>query len=55
MYNRHHCQMARNLGSAENKIPYDYMCLADVIQKNDDLTKGYLVLGGDGGQRMIFS
>ena len=41
-------------GSAENKIPYDYMCLADVIQKNDDLTKGYLVLGGDGWSKDDF-
>ena len=30
------------------------MCLADVIQKNDDLTKGYLVLGGDGWSKDDF-
>lgn len=41
-------------GSAENKIPYDYMCLADVILKEQELTKGYLVLGGDGWSKSNF-
>jgi hypothetical protein len=36
-------------GTAEEKVPFEVICLMDAIQKNNGLHKrAYLVLGGDG-------
>lgn len=34
-------------GTAEQKVPFEVMCLADVVRA-DKATRAYLVLGGDG-------
>ena len=38
-------------GTAEQKIPFEVMCLGDAIRKNEMVTKAYLVLGGKGWSR----
>ena len=38
-------------GTAEQKIPFEVMCLGDVIRNNQTVTKAYLVLGGKGWSR----
>ena len=35
-------------GTAEQKIPFEIICLADAILKNDNFCKAHLVLGGNG-------
>ncbi len=35
-------------GTAEQKIPFEVICLADVLLKNEKFYKAYLVLGGVG-------
>lgn len=35
-------------GTAEQKVPYEVMCLAEVIYENPSIHKAYIVLGGDG-------
>jgi hypothetical protein len=34
-------------GTAEQKVPFEIMCLADAVRR-DDVKAAYLVLGGDG-------
>jgi hypothetical protein len=34
-------------GTAEQKIPFEVMCLADAVRRNE-IQRAYLVLGGDG-------
>ncbi len=34
-------------GTAEQKVPFEVMCLADAV-RDDKATRAYLVLGGDG-------
>jgi len=39
----------RNSGTAEQKVPYEAMCLAEAILSNrEEFKKAYLVLGGEG-------
>lgn len=38
-------------GTAEQKIPFEVMCLGDAIRNNETVTKAYLVLGGKGWSR----
>ena len=35
-------------GTAEQKVAYEFMCLADVLSRNQDIHKAYIVIGGDG-------
>ena len=35
-------------GTAEQKVPYEFMCLADVLAKDSTIHKAYIVIGGDG-------
>ncbi len=35
-------------GTAEQKIPFEVICLADLLTRNETFYKAYLVLGGDG-------
>jgi hypothetical protein len=34
-------------GTAEQKVPFEVMCLADAV-RNEQAARAYLVLGGDG-------
>ena len=38
-------------GTAEQKIPFEVMCLGDAVRNNEKITKAYLVLGGKGWSR----
>jgi hypothetical protein len=35
-------------GTAEQKVPFEVICLLDALQQNPQCQKAYLVLGGDG-------
>jgi hypothetical protein len=35
-------------GTAEQKVPFEVMCLADAVLASNQVTKAYLVLGGEG-------
>lgn len=35
-------------GTAEQKIPFEVICLADVVLRDERFYKAYLVLGGEG-------
>ena len=35
-------------GTAEQKIPFEIICLADLMIRDESYYKAYLVLGGDG-------
>ncbi len=35
-------------GTAEQKIPFEVLCLADAMVRNEEFFKAYLVLGGEG-------
>lgn len=35
-------------GTAEQKVPFEVICLTDIILKSSTFTKAYLVLGGEG-------
>ncbi len=35
-------------GTAEQKIPFEVVCLADAMMQNEEFFKAYLVLGGEG-------
>ena len=35
-------------GTAEQKIPFEILCLADAMMHNEEFFKAYLVLGGEG-------
>lgn len=35
-------------GTAEQKVPFEVMCLTETLIDNPDVTKAYLILGGDG-------
>jgi hypothetical protein len=42
-------------GTAEQKVPFEAMCLADAILVNpDEYQKGFIVLGGDGWSLRTF-
>ena len=41
-------------GTAEQKVPYELMCLADVLSRNEDVHKAYIVFGGDGWTKDSF-
>ena len=35
-------------GTAEQKVPYEYMCLAEAVNTQEHLDRAYIVLGGTG-------
>ena len=35
-------------GTAEQKVPFEVMCLTDAMMSNEEFFKAYLVLGGEG-------
>jgi hypothetical protein len=35
-------------GTAEQKVPFEVMCLAEVLKEKPEFTRAYVVLGGDG-------
>ena len=35
-------------GTAEQKVPFEVICLLDIIKRSNCFEKAYLVLGGDG-------
>ena len=41
-------------GTAEQKVPYEYMCLADVLSRDSTMHKAYIVLGGGGWSKDSF-
>ena len=41
-------------GTAEQKVPYEYMCLADVLSKDPEIHRAYIVIGGDGWTKHSF-
>jgi hypothetical protein len=41
-------------GTAEQKVPYEYLCLADALQKNPIFSSAFLVLGGNGWTKRGF-
>lgn len=41
-------------GTAEQKVPYEFMCLADALAKNDNFHKAYIVIGGNGWTKHSF-
>ena len=41
-------------GTAEQKVPYEFMCLADVLAKDDSIQKAYIVIGGNGWTKHKF-
>ena len=41
-------------GTAEQKVPYEFMCLADVLAKDSTIHKAYIVIGGDGWTKHRF-
>ena len=41
-------------GTAEQKVQYEYMCLADVLAKDPDIHRAYIVIGGDGWTKHSF-
>ena len=41
-------------GTAEQKVPYEFMCLADVLSNDSTINKAYIVIGGDGWTKHSF-
>ena len=41
-------------GTAEQKVPYEYMCLANTVNLHEDVARGYIVIGGDGWTKHSF-
>jgi len=41
-------------GTAEQKVPYEYMCLAKALQEFPDFDAAYIVLGGTGWTKDSF-
>jgi hypothetical protein len=41
-------------GTAEQKVPYEFMCLADVLTNDSTIHKAYIVIGGDGWTKHSF-
>jgi hypothetical protein len=41
-------------GTAEQKVPYEFMCLADVLTNDSTIHKAYIVIGGDGWTKHPF-
>ncbi len=41
-------------GTAEQKVPYEYMCLAEVLARDPNIHKAYIVIGGDGWTKDSF-
>lgn len=41
-------------GTAEQKVPYEFLCLASALQQDPTMTGAYLVLGGNGWTKRDF-
>ena len=41
-------------GTAEQKVPYEYMCLAHAVNTQEDMDYAYIVLGGTGWTKDSF-
>ena len=41
-------------GTAEQKVPYEYMCLAHAVNTQEDLDYAYIVIGGTGWTKHEF-
>ena len=41
-------------GTAEQKVPYEYLCLAQAVAEDDSVDHAYLVLGGNGWTKRDF-
>ena len=41
-------------GTAEQKVPYEYMCLAHVLSNSPEIHRAYIVLGGEGWTKHEF-
>ena len=41
-------------GTAEQKVPYEFLCLASALQQDPTITGAYLVLGGNGWTKRDF-
>ena len=41
-------------GTAEQKVPYEYMCLAHVLSSSPDIHRAYIVIGGNGWTKHEF-
>ena len=41
-------------GTAEQKVPYEYMCLAHVLSNSPDIHRAYIVIGGNGWSKHNF-
>ena len=41
-------------GTAEQKVPYEYMCLAHVLSNSPEIQRAYIVLGGRGWSKDEF-
>lgn len=41
-------------GTAEQKVPYEYMCLAHVLSKSPEIHRAYIVIGGEGWTKHEF-
>ena len=41
-------------GTAEQKVPYEYMCLTNTVNLHEDVARGYIVIGGDGWTKHNF-
>ena len=41
-------------GTAEQKVPYEYMCLANAVNLHEDVARGYIVIGGTGWTKDSF-
>jgi hypothetical protein len=41
-------------GTAEQKVPYEFLCLASAVQQDPTVSGAYLVLGGNGWTKREF-
>tara|TARA_B100001250_G_scaffold370748_1_gene355092 strand:- start:2952 stop:3335 length:384 start_codon:yes stop_codon:yes gene_type:complete len=41
-------------GTAEQKVPYEYMCLAHALSSSPDIHRAYIVIGGNGWTKHEF-
>ena len=41
-------------GTAEQKVPYEYMCLAHALSENREFSAAYIVIGGTGWTKDSF-
>ena len=41
-------------GTAEQKVPYEFMCLADVLSRDPNIHRAYIVIGGEGWTKHSF-